>query len=119
LESNGSNEIAITEFLKGCFGVTEYPEDLSNVELGIVGEQTETIKFSYKRRENKQNNTKCAYANVPDINTEIGIRPADNEIWIGSIAEGILFNPYYTLKLTRNLKPGKNSKICLYLKTTK
>lgn len=115
----GADELEITEYFKGCYGTTEYPEDLSTVELSIDNEPENSFIFGYKRRELSKKEAKSLIAKIPPMKTQLELRPEDGHSWEGSIAEGILFNPYYTLKLKRVLKPEKTSKICLCLKIMK
>ena len=117
IDGGNSRQIEITEYFKGCFGITEYPQDMSSVELSIDDDPNQTIKFSYNRRSLSAKKVSFVQAQIPPINTIVGMEPADVKNWTGSISDGILFNPYYTLKLTRTLKAGETSRICLYLKS--
>lgn len=116
IEGSDNPSLEITEYFKGCYGVTDYPEDMRGIQLTI--DET-TFKYGYKRRAVAVENVKDMNAVIPAMGTMVGFKPADEENWKGEISEGILFNPYYTFKLTRVLMTGRTSRICLYLKTTK
>jgi len=119
VEGSNNQQIEITEYLKGCYGITEYPEDMSAIELSIDSNPAKTIAFRYKRQSLSSDKVNHMEATIPPIRTIVGFKPADGKDWKGTIAEGILFNPYYTFKLTRVLKPGETSRICLYLRAIK
>jgi len=112
-------ELEITEYLKGCYGVSDYPEDMKAITLSIDNQAEYTFDNNYRRKKLKKKSVVSVKAAIPQIHTEIGLMVQDNENWHGEVEEGILFNPYYTLKLTRVIKPGNKSRICLYLKTMK
>ncbi len=116
LEGADEKQIEITEYFKGCYGVTEYPEDMSDITLAINTTEAKKLPFSYRGQSLQADSADSVEAIIPPINTIAGLRPADDQAWAGSVAEGILFSPYYTLKLTRPLKAGDRSRICLYLK---
>jgi len=116
IEGSDNKSLEITEYFKGCYGITDYPEDMSGIQLSI---DDTSFKYGYKRHAVVVENVNDMNAAIPAVNTIVGFKPADGEKWKGEIAEGILFNPYYTFKLTRVLTTGKISRICLYLKTTK
>ena len=117
IEGSDNQQMEITEYFKGCYGITEYPQDMGAVKLSIDGNPRKNLKFKYKRQSLSCEKVKYLQATIPPVKTVVGLKPADGERWAGTIAEGMLFNPYYTLKLTRVLKPGETSRICLYLKT--
>jgi hypothetical protein len=119
IEGSDLQELNITEIVKGCWGITEYPESLKSVQLKLYGDTFSEMAFSYKCRQKRTTKTSAAEVIIPEINTLLGLKPLDRCEWEGVIEEGILFNPFYTLKLSRKLKPGDRSKVCLYLKTTK
>ena len=114
-----SDSIEVTEYLKGCYGTTDYPEDMKNIVLSIDDDDTKSLRYAYKRRRVEGDAVSKVQALIPEINTIVGLSPIDTNNWDGVVEEGILFNPFYTLRLTRKVKTGEKTKICLYLKTTK
>ena len=119
IEGSGIQELEISEYFKGCYGITDYPEDMKGIILAIDNEPETSFSFSYRRRKLVKQSANTVQASIPQINTIVGLSPCDHSSWKGTIEEGILFNPYYTLKLTRQIKPSNKARICLYLKTMK
>jgi hypothetical protein len=119
IEGSSEQQIEITEYFKGCYGVTEYPLDMKKVKLSIDGKPRKNISYKYKRQSAGSEKVKYVQATIPPIKTVVGYKPADGKQWNGTITEGLLFSPYYTLTLTRTMKPGEKSRICLYLKAMK
>jgi hypothetical protein len=119
IKGNAGDDLQITEYLKACFGTTDYPVDQRSVLLKIDSVKPNSMQFSYKRREQKQQDVTSVHAELSSINTGITLRPTDGHKWEGSIAEGILFNPYFTLTLSRKVKTQTSCHICLSLKTIK
>jgi len=119
IEGSDNQQIEITEYFKGCYGVTEYPQDMSSVKLSIDGNPRKNLKYKYKRQSLSSEKVKFVQATIPPINTIVGFKSADGKHWKGTITEGLLFSPYYTFTLTRTMKPGETSRICLYLKAIK
>lgn len=119
LDGREDDTLQITEYFKACHGTIDYPEDQRDVTLKIDSAHPERMPFAYKRRSINQKNVRAVSADLPKINTSVTLKPADGEAWNGSIAEGIMFNPYFTLTLSRSIKPQTSSKICLSLKTMK
>lgn len=117
IEGSEVQEVEMTEYLKGCYGITDYPQDMTGIELSIDGNIT--LDYAYKRRKKEKQSAKFAQAFVPQLNTIVGLKPVDEKAWTAAIEEGILFNPYYTLTLKRIVQPRNKTKVCLYLKTTK
>lgn len=116
VEGGDKKQIELTEYFKGCYGITEYPEDMSDITLTINAAEAKSLPFRYKRQQLSSISVDSVEVIIPPIKTIAGLKPADGKKWDGTVAEGILFSPYYTLKLTRVLKAGEASRICLYLK---
>lgn len=119
VEGSDLQEIEVTEYLKACYGITDYPEDMKGISLSIDDMKDYSMQYNYRRQAIKKNAAVKVEASIPQINTSIGLAVDDNHEWEGSIEEGILFNPYFTLRLKSVLKTGEKSRICLYLKIMK
>ena len=50
--SDPEAEVRINEYMVGCYGTTEYSEDMSSLVLGVeAGEKSEEIFYAYRCRE--------------------------------------------------------------------
>lgn len=109
--SNKDAVVTIKEYLVATYGTTEYPEDMSGIEL-VNGD--ESIIYEYKCRELiKEENE--VYAKIPQIDTLVGLS-CDKE-GKSIIKEGYAFSPMFTLEFDINLK-GKEA-LCTWLKLRK
>lgn len=111
--SSSTSTAKLTEYIKASYGTTEYPEDMKGVVLAIDGE--EKIEYEYRGKKVAQALVKELSADIPQINTKITWKPADDQQWAGEVSDGILFSPYFTLALSRNISANETSKICLEL----
>ncbi len=101
--SDSGAEILVDEYLTGCYGTTEYPEDLSGVRLICVGEnETKEIKYEYKCREKKVDSVSLLEAIIPQVDTRLTMR-AESKGSLGYIREGFAFSPMFTLGIQRKL----------------
>lgn len=115
--SGFSDDIEITEYFKGCHGITEYPEDLHGIRLNVDGDREESLEYEYGGRKIRTNNARRVAAELPMANTMIALEPADGAADVGSAREGHLFSPYFTLELTYHLKAKR--KIATWIRTRK
>jgi hypothetical protein len=95
--------IYIQEYFKGCYGFTEYPEDMNGILLEIESDKKEFIEYKYDARDIKLDRANRVSASIEKINTKIVLEAKNQEAFSGEIIEGHLFNPFYTLKLTYKL----------------
>lgn len=111
--SQGAQKLRLTEYVKGCWGTTEYPESLKGVSLSLEGQNGKrtAIEFAYLGRTQQLPNAVCASAYIPELQTKLALRP--DKPCVAAVAEGYLFNPYYTLSSTRELKQGEEMVTCL------
>jgi len=119
VQGTDGDKLHITEYVKACHGVIDYPEDQSSVEIGIISGTPESLNYRYKRRKRFQPKVDGVWAELPPVNARMELSPLDAEEWGGGVEEGILFNPYFTLTLSRIVKSKTSSKVCLSLKTIK
>jgi hypothetical protein len=117
--SDANAEIEITEYFKGCYGVTEYPEDMRGIILSANGDTEESIVYEYRNRKIKVANAKSVSAIIPQIQTEVVMEPGNEPCISGRAIEGYLFNPYFTLELKYKTKKGKKVGTCLQIRKKK
>jgi hypothetical protein len=117
--SDSNARIEITEFFKGCYGITEYPENMRGISLGVEGDFNKSLDYDYRGRELETTNARIVSAIVPQVNTVIKMEMPGIEGVLGKAREGYLFNPYYTLALSAEIKTGKGLKTCLWITKNK
>ena len=93
-------DVEFTEYVKGCYGFTEYPEDMKGICFNIDGIKAGEYKYNAKT----YGITSCRSISlvIPKINTEVELKPVGDAE--GIISDGHHFAPYYTLKLKYKLK---------------
>ena len=102
----------LTEYCKGCWGTTEYPEEMDGI---ILGADQESLVYHYEGRCLTRKGG-SVYASIPALETTIGLTPVEGDFVKCEAEEGYLFNPYYTLRQSANLTCGKGMKTALWLK---
>ncbi|MDC7290680.1 hypothetical protein NXH76_23090 [Blautia schinkii] len=96
-------EIEIQEYFTGCYGTTEYPEDMCGIRLSCVSaDHTETIEYAYKCREASLEHGEKAEVVIPQIETRASVgAEEDSTVYV---KEGYAFSPMYTLGVKRTMK---------------
>ncbi len=100
------DDVQAQEYVKACYGVTEYPEDLHNVILTVAGQSPGEMRFEYRSRKICTKAASVVSASLPQIQTKISLQ-ADGTCESGAAMEGYLFSPYFTLTLNSVLRAGK------------
>lgn len=100
------DSLQMQEYVKACYGVTEYPEDLHDVILTVTGKRVEQIRYEYRSRQIRLESVSAVAAHIPQIQTKISLQ-AEETRENGAIIEGYLFSPYFTLTLTGTLRAGE------------
>lgn len=101
-------EVTLDEYLTGCYGTNEYPEDLTGVKLTLLGRAAaESIDYAYRCREAEVPDIELAEALVPQVDTRLTIR-ADGAGAAGYFREGFAFSPMYTIGIKKTIK-GKGA----------
>lgn len=114
--SDTTAELEIEEYVKGCYGFTEYPENMKNIEL-FAGDE-KIFDYAYSGTESVSNNENRVSVKIPQINTIAELTAVTNSESV-SVADGHLFSPFYTMKLKYNITENiKEVKSCLKLKRT-
>ena len=105
LEMNRPGEtVTIREYMVGCYGTTEYTEDMSSLTLGADAEDRSVrIPYEYKCREAAVRDAKRVWCRVPPIKTLVSMR-AEGQDASGFIREGYAFSPMFTLGYEGTLK---------------
>ena len=95
--SNPDAEVTINEYMVGCYGTTEYPEDMTGITLQVTdGQKAESISYEYKCRETSLEHGTSASATIPAIETKVSL---DTDVTDGTayVKEGYAFSPMFTL----------------------
>jgi hypothetical protein len=103
------------EYVKGCYGFTEYPEDMKGIGLCVDGEKIRT--YGYTNRATVKDGATCVGVTVPQISTEF-LLGTDGETVSGSVGDGHLFEPFYTMKLTYRMT-GRDKEVSSWLQIKK
>jgi hypothetical protein len=101
--SDPSAEITINEYMVGCYGTTEYPEDMTGITLTAgVGAAARSIDYAYKCREEEVHGGTCAGAVIPAIETAVSLT-TDAKDADAYVKEGYAFSPMFTLGFKKKL----------------
>ncbi len=102
--SDPEAEVRINEYMVGCYGTTEYSEDMSSLVLGVeAGEKSEEIFYAYRCREASAKEADSVWCKLPPIHTLVSLRCEGREK-NGYIKEGYTFSPMFTLGYTGKLQ---------------
>jgi hypothetical protein len=97
-------ELTINEYLTGCYGTTEYPEDLTGVRLTLKGASgIQSIDYAYRCREAEMPRIELVEALVPQVDTRLTMRAGGDEA-TGYFREGFGFSPMYTVGIKKTGK---------------
>lgn len=101
--SNPSADVTINEYMVGCYGTTEYTEDMSSLTLRIdKAEDTKTLPYEYKCRDMAVDGADKVSCTVPPIKTLVSMTCEGREK-SGYVKEGYAFSPMFTLGYTGKL----------------
>lgn len=105
--SDPDADVTINEYMVGCYGTTEYPEDMTNITLAVTGEDNEdSVKYEYKCREIASQGASEASALIPDIDTLVSLKTDAKDASV-YIREGYAFSPMYTLGMNKKITEGE------------
>lgn len=116
-------EVGIDEYITACYGTTQYPEDLTGMQLTLKGRSgTESIDYAYKCREAVVEGIESAVAIVPQVDTKLSMRSdaadaADTTNTAGYFREGMAFSPMYTIGIKKSVRG--NGELRTWLKVEK
>lgn len=95
--SDPSAVVELDEYMVACYGTTEYAEDMTSLKLFVNGkEETKTIDYAYKCREEEMKGATSVEAVVPPIETKVSMRSSKEDA-AGYVKEGYAFSPMFTL----------------------
>lgn len=115
--SDPAAEIELVESHRGCWGTTEYAEDLR--DLVLRAEATDArreLTYAYAARALRIEAPVRVSATLPSVNTVVALEPAAN-VSQGEAREGFMFQPFYTLSLSGRVAAGQSLKTRLTLGT--
>ena len=101
--SDPAQELSIREYMVGCYGTTEYTEDMSSLTLGADGAESAVIPYEYKCREATVHGAERVWCRIPPVKTEVSMRATGRDA-AGFIREGYAFSPMFTLGYEGTLK---------------
>ncbi len=102
--SNPDACVIINEYMVGCYGTTEYAEDMTSLSLSVTNEKgTKEISYEYKCRELSAAGAKEAACVLPPICTRVSME-AEGRDKFGYVKEGYAFSPMFTLGYTGVLR---------------
>ena len=102
--SDPDAEVTINEYMVGCYGTTEYTEDMSSLTLGVdAGDESAVILYQYRCREAATPGADRVWCRIPPIKTEVSMRAAGRDAR-GFVREGYAFSPMFTLGYEGTLK---------------
>ncbi len=109
-------EIRVREYVKGCYGITEYPEDMKGIHLSVEGATPTELDYDYRGRTIETEAANAVRAHIPQVRTELILEAGGDPALQGQAIEGYLFNPYYTLTLEQILTEQEETQTWLRVK---
>ena len=101
--SDPDADVQIDEYMVGCYGTTEYPEDMTSLTLHVdAGEASCTLPYEYKCREAGADGAQRVSCTVPPIKTRVSLTCEGSEKR-GYVREGYAFSPMFALGYTGKL----------------
>ena len=105
--SDPSAEVILNEYMVGCYGTTEYPEDMTGITLAVKGGEGEgSLDYEYKCREIVSSGASFASASIPAIDTKVSFEVGGSDFDV-YVREGYAFSPMYTLGASKTIKDGE------------
>lgn len=111
--------LGFTEYVKACYGTTEYPVDLTGTVLSVRGETNCDLFYEYKSRNITCKKPKQTAAVLRQLDIKLALKAVEGDFTAATAEEGYLFNPFYTLSLSGNVCSGKKVATCLSMKKNK
>ena len=102
--SDPTAQVSIQEYMVGCYGTTEYTQDMSSLTLRVeAGENSVEIPYEYKCREASVPGAAETSCVLPPIKTKVTLS-AQGPDMAGFVREGYAFSPMFTLGYTGTMK---------------
>ncbi len=101
--SDPSADVTINEYMVGCYGTTEYTEDMSTLTLAIdKAGDVKTLPYEYKCRDMEETGADKVSCTLPPIKTLVSMT-CEGRDKSGYVKEGYAFSPMFTLGYTGKL----------------
>lgn len=95
--SDPAADVTVREYMVGCYGTTEYSEDMTPLTLKVSAEGGDkVIHYKYKCRTESAVGASEVSCNIPPIKTRVSMR-CGNGGALGYVSEGYAFSPMFTL----------------------
>ncbi len=111
--SDAKARLLLREYVKACWGYTEYAEDMHGIKLSVQGKKDQSLVYDYQSRTLRTAEAKSAAAIIPQVNCELKLEALDTPAETGQAIEGCMFTPFYTLTLEKTVGLGETFKTCL------
>lgn len=102
--SDPDASVTINEYMVGCYGTTEYTEDMSSLTLGVDAPGGgQTLAYAYRCREISALGAEAVWCRLPPVKTLVSM-DCEGRDRAGYAKEGYAFSPMFTLGYTGTLK---------------
>lgn len=102
--SDPDADVTINEYMVGCYGTTEYTEDMSSLTLSIAkGNDVKRLSYEYKCREMDEADAGMVSCEIPPVKTLVSMT-CEGRDKTGYVKEGYAFSPMFTLGYTGKLR---------------
>ena len=102
--SDPDADVTINEYMVGCYGTTEYTEDMSSLTLSIAkGNDVKRLSYEYKCREMDEADAGEVSCEIPPVKTLVSMT-CEGRDKTGYVKEGYAFSPMFTLGYTGKLR---------------
>ncbi|MCD8153153.1 MAG: hypothetical protein LUF78_00390 [Clostridiales bacterium] len=102
--SDPQAEVTINEYMVGCYGTTEYPEDMSTLTMWAEKNGVrDGLSYEYKCREISMEGAELVACKLPPVETLVSMT-CEGKDRIGYLKEGYAFSPMFTLGYTGKLQ---------------
>ncbi|MEM1185343.1 MAG: hypothetical protein AAGI53_10120 [Planctomycetota bacterium] len=117
--SDANAVVELDEFFTGCWGTTEYPEDMRGCSLTLRSGDgaEESLPYEYLSRSLATDNVELVSAVFPMVQTRVSLRPINGDASVGTrrgyCEEGYSFAPNLKIGVTASLRAGEELVTCL------
>lgn len=117
-KSDSTAELELQEYVKACYGFTEYPENMKDIDLHIDGNKV--WDYCFQEKSFSSDSATEVSTVIPNITAEFTLSALNRKADSVEISDGHLFTPYYVMKLNYKLQTDEKEIIsCLKLRKTK